>query len=377
MSIDLELNPSTAHIISFAAIRVDDQEPLVFRRGRIADALRELDRAARSVGYLLGHNFIHFDRVHLEAAGAGPEILKKPIIDTLWLNPLAFPRNPYHHLVKHYQDGRLQGGHVNDPELDARLVFEVLANQIGALSALNQSSPDSLLAFHWLTATRARDVGFDALFSTIRRCRRPGASEAKAAIHRLLEDQACHEQIRNILDAAEQSGWSLAYALAWISVAGSDSVMPPWVRHQFPETRSLVRQLRDTPCSDPSCMWCRVQSDPGSLLKQWFGFDNFRQEPADKDGRPLQEAIAAAVMAGENVLGILPTGTGKSVCYQLPALARFHKTGDLTVVISPLVALMADQLAGLQRQGISSCVAINGLLSLPERHHALDQVRLG
>ena len=82
-------------------------------------------------------------------------------------------------------------------------------------------------------------------------------------------------------------------------------------------------------------------------------------------------------IAGGDVLGILPTGTGKSVCYQLPALARFHKTGALTVVISPLVALMADQVDGLRRHGISSAVAINGLLSLPERHEALDRVRLG
>jgi ATP-dependent DNA helicase RecQ len=77
------------------------------------------------------------------------------------------------------------------------------------------------------------------------------------------------------------------------------------------------------------------------------------------------------------VLGILPTGTGKSICYQLPALAKFQRTGALTVVISPLVALMADQVAGLRRHGVSSCVAINGLLSLPERHDALDRVRLG
>ena len=46
------------------------------------------------------------------------------------------------------------------------------------------------------------------------------------------------------------------------------------------------------------------------------------------------------------MLGILPTGTGKSICYQIPALSRFDKTGALTVVISPLVALMADQVQG-------------------------------
>ena len=59
------------------------------------------------------------------------------------------------------------------------------------------------------------------------------------------------------------------------------------------------------------------------------------------------------------------------------AHAKYHRTGALTVVISPLVALMADQVAGLKRQGISSCVTVNGLLSLPERHDALDRVRLG
>ena len=53
-------------------------------------------------------------------------------------------------------------------------------------------------------------------------------------------------------------------------------------------------------------------------------------------------------MQGRDALGILPTGTGKSLCYQIPALSRYDKTGALTVVISPLVALMADQVAGLR-----------------------------
>ena len=82
-------------------------------------------------------------------------------------------------------------------------------------------------------------------------------------------------------------------------------------------------------------------------------------------------------MAREHVLSILPTGAGKSLCYQIPALSRYDKTGALTVVVSPLVALMADQVAGLEAKGIGSCVTINGLLSMPERADALDRVRLG
>jgi ATP-dependent DNA helicase RecQ len=112
-------------------------------------------------------------------------------------------------------------------------------------------------------------------------------------------------------------------------------------------------------------------------LKRWFGFEAFRPKPTGADGLPLQETIVSSAIAKSPILGILPTGTGKSVCYQIPALAQFTKTGALTVVISPLVALMADQVEGMRRQGITSCVTINGMLSMPERQEALNQVRLG
>ncbi len=160
----------------------------------------------------------------------------------------------------------------------------------------------------------------------------------------------------------------MAYALSWISVAGGESVMPPWVRAQFREAALIVRHLRNTPCGDAGCAWCAEVTDPARAVDRGFGFPAFRPEPADADGRPLQERIVAEALAGRSVLGILPTGTGKSVCYQIPALAAFDRIGALTVVISPLVALMADQVQGLARAGISSAVTVNGMPSLPERH---------
>ena len=158
---------------------------------------------------------------------------------------------------------------------------------------------------------------------------------------------------------------------------GGNSVMPPWVRHQFPEAGQLVRRLRDTSCTDAGCDWCRERHDARKELTRWFGFADFRQEPVDDAGRSIQQSIVEAAMAREHVLGILPTGSGKSLCYQLPALSSYDKTGALTVVISPLVALMADQVRGLDAQGIGCCVTINGMLSMPERTDALDRVRLG
>lgn len=76
-----------------------------------------------------------------------------------------------------------------------------------------------------------------------------------------------------------------------------------------------------------------------ALLKQYFGYASFR---------PLQEEIIRDALAGKDVLALLPTGGGKSLCFQLPALAR----DGLTVVVSPLIALMKDQVDALQASGV-------------------------
>ena len=267
-------------------------------------------------------------------------------------------------------------GRINDPELDARLALEVFAEQ---REALRKAEPGLLAAWHWLTTPEhdGVDSALDGFFSALRGAPRPVKAEAHVAIGGRLAGDACATHARVAVAEAANAGWALAYALAWLSVAGGDSVMPPWVRHQFPEAGKLVRRLRDTACADPACGWCRERHDARREMKRWFGFDDFRPEPAEADGRPMQQAIVDAAMAGTHVLGILPTGTGKSLCYQIPAISRYDKTGALTVVISPLVALMADQVAGLERHGIECCVTVNGMLSMPERSEALDRVRLG
>ena len=374
LSIDLEVGKEDGRIHAFGAVRGDTGQG--YSGGGSAAALAKLDELADGASVVLGHNLIAFDLPHLRAAKPDLQLLALPAVDTLRLSPLAFPRNPYHHLVKHYQDGGLKHGRVNDPELDSRLVLELFGDEREALRA---AEPDLLAAWHWLTTPQfgGPDRALDALFAELRSEERPGDAEALAAIGRLLDGAACATHGRQAMAAAANARWSFAYALAWLSVAGGNSVIPPWVRHQFPDTGRLVHWLRNTACADPACGWCRERHDAYKELKRWFGFDSFRPEPADGHGHPMQKAIAEAAMSGKHVLGILPTGTGKSLCYQIPALSRYDKTGALTVVISPLVALMADQVAGLESRGIGSCVTINGLLSMPERAGALDRVRLG
>ena len=375
LSLDLEVGVKDRRIHALAGVRADTGQSLTLSvaGGRLASALAKLDDLAEGADFVLGHNLIDFDLPQLQAVNPGLRLLRLPAVDTLRLNPLAFPRNPYHHLVKHYQDGQLKRGRINDPELDARLALEVFQDQQNAL----RSAPSGLLAaWHWLTAADDGE-GFNRVFEHLRNSPRPSDAEGRDAIYRALDGISCQAHAREATADAARHGWGVAYALAWLSVSGGNSVMPPWVRHQFPEAGKLVRRLRDTACADPGCGWCRERHDPRKELTRWFGFDDFRPEPADEAGGPLQQSIVEAVMAGEHVLGILPTGAGKSLCYQIPALSRYDKTGALTVVVSPLVALMADQVEGLEARGIGSCVTINGLLSMPERADALDRVRLG
>jgi len=99
---------------------------------------------------------------------------------------------------------------------------------------------------------------------------------------------------------------------------------------------------------------------PG-LLKQVFGYDSFR---------PLQQEIMSSALAGNDTVAILPTGAGKSLCYQLPALVR----EGLTLVVSPLIALMKDQVDQLQAAGVAATY-LNSTLDpaeLRERQADLD-----
>lgn len=98
-------------------------------------------------------------------------------------------------------------------------------------------------------------------------------------------------------------------------------------------------------------------------LQEHFGFTSFR---------PGQEEVVRSILGGKSTLAVMPTGRGKSLCFQLPALMH----GGLTIVVSPLIALMKDQVDELMRRGISAA-AINSAQSLSEQNEAFRKAERG
>ena len=107
----------------------------------------------------------------------------------------------------------------------------------------------------------------------------------------------------------------------------------------------------------------RLPHEPTTALRQYFGHDSFR---------PGQEEIVRAVLAGRDVLAVMPTGSGKSIGYQLPAVLL----PGITLVVSPLIALMKDQVDELNRKGVAAA-ALHSLLPASEREQAVAAASSG
>lgn len=356
------------------------EHTLACRRGANRAILAELARFAVNARLVLGHNLWRHDLAVLREHNAGLPLLSLPVVDTLVLSPICFPENPYHHLVKDY---KLVRESVNDPVADARQAERLFGDELRALEGMVQQRRDLARLLHYLLGTPGKDndtlaAGLGRVFEGLG-CERPSAGEAMELCRGLLEEYACRngEMPPGLFETTE-GRQAAAYALTWLRVAGSNSVLPPWVRMTYPQTRKLVRLWREVPCPASDCTYCRRVHHAPTQLKAFFGWDNFREKPVSPSGGSLQQEIVEAGLREESLLAILPTGGGKSLCYQLPALVRNYRRGVLTVVISPLQALMKDQVDGLMRRTHTPfAAALYGLLTPLERGDVLRRVRTG
>ena len=104
-----------------------------------------------------------------------------------------------------------------------------------------------------------------------------------------------------------------------------------------------------------------------SILSEVFGYESFRGPPRD---------IIEHVTSGHDALVLMPTGGGKSLCYQIPAIARQSAGLGITIVVSPLIALMHDQVGALHEAGVSAAF-LNSTLSMDEAQNVEQRLRRG
>lgn len=309
----------------------------------------------RGAEYLCGHNIVHHDVAYL--AEALPKGCK--LIDTLYLSPLLFPRKPYHKLVK---DEKLQTDELNNPLNDCKKALDLFYDEITAYFDLEEDDRQVL------GKLLGREKEFVAFFDYVGFVDdgRPVADVVREHFRGRICDHADLESL------AGKYPCELAYALALVRAADSRSITPPWVLHHFPMVEEVVRVLCHSVCQE-GCPYCADKLDVHRGLKRFFGYDEFRTY----DGECLQEMAVKSAVAGRSLLAIFPTGGGKSLTFQLPALMEGETVHGLTVVISPLQSLMKDQVDNLAERGITSAVTINGLLDPVSRADAVNRVADG
>jgi len=349
--IDTEIHPETGKILDLGAILDNGKE---FHKNSLPEFRKFIEKA----DFICGHNIIKHDKKHLESKGCKFE--NKIFIDTLFWSPLLFPKKPYHNLLK---DDKLFIGELNNPLSDAKKAKDLFNEELATFENLDKDLQD---IYYFLLHNKQE---FKGLFKYLEKDENIKISE-NSMIQKIMLQEICKNA--HIQELIKNYPIELAYCLALINTNDFDSITPPWILRNFPQTQIVMKKLRNIPCKD-MCEYCSQRLDVKKSLKKFFGFENFREYA----GEPLQEYATEAAVDGQSILVVFPTGGGKSVAFQLPAFMSGENERGLTVVISPLQSLMKDQVDNLEKEGTKRAVMINGMLDPIERAKSIERVSEG
>ena len=346
--IDTEVSEISGKVLDYGAVNEENAQLHTGSEGDFADFIKGYD-------FVCGHNIIVHDLNYIERPMENSGI--RYTLDTLFLSPLMFPNRPYHALVK---DDKLRADDLNNPLNDAIKAKELFYDEVNVFNALSENMQD---IFCSLLYYRREFYGFFVYVGHTPK------GDLPSIIAREFDGIICKSC--NISALINDSPVELAYCLALIAGGDRYSVIPHWVHVNFPAVENVMRLLRNTPCG--SCEYCKRELDVHKKLKSIFDYDDFRRY----NGEPLQENAVRAAAENRSLIAVFPTGGGKSITFQLPALMAGDVSRALTVVISPLQSLMKDQVDNLEKRGIADAVTINGLLSPIERAEAIERVESG
>lgn len=310
--------------------------------------------------FLCGHNIIQHDLKYLEKEIGSTGV---NVIDTLYLSPLLFPARPYHHLVK---DDKLQTEEMNNPLNDAVKARDLFHDEVAAFQRLDNQMQE---VFYQLLKEQREFQGFFKWIGY-----RSSRKEPQSLIPQKFANEICRDAdlAKMILKRPVELAYALSLIHSFISLKKTYSITPPWVLRNYPGVERILFQLRNRPCLQ-GCPYCRSALDIHLGLKKWFGFDSYRSY----GGEPLQEKAVQAAIDNKSIIAVFPTGGGKSITFQVPALMSGENMMGLTIVISPLQSLMKDQVDNLEKLGITAAVTINGLLDPIERAKSIERVADG
>lgn len=360
----LNLRNRTSFKLAFIDIEANSTGKKIQDFGALQDSGKELHTSSKSdftnfisgAEYLCGHNIIHHDLVVLKDNA----LSRKKKIDTLYLSPLLFPKRPYHNLLK---DDKLQSEELNNPLNDCKKARVLFDDELSAFDNL----PSELQLIYYNLLYPCEE--FQDFFNY--KGFKPTKGNVSTLISAFFNGKICENA--NLSYFIQKQPKELAYALALINTDDNKSVTPPWLLHNFPSIEYVIRKLCSTPCHDPNCHFCNDKLNIHKGLEDIFGYSEFRSF----DGEPMQERAVQSAIDGESLLTVFPTGGGKSLTFQLPAIMAGRAVHGLTVVLSPLQSLMKDQVDNLLEKGITEAVTINGLLDPIARADAFERVANG
>jgi ATP-dependent DNA helicase RecQ len=349
--IDIEVDINTKKVLDFGAINSKGQEFHQASFSKFAKFIKKSD-------FFCGHNIISHDIKYINKSAGKKLIKNSKAIDTLYLSVLLYPQQPYHKLVK---NDKLQPSDSNNPLNDSKNAKKIFYDELSTFNDLPLKEKE---IFYYLL----RDLdGFKAFFDYLGF--KPKFSDVKQLILDVYDSKFC---LNADLDTyIKNYPRELAYTLALIKTE-PNSLFPEWLLNTFPKVEDIMMLMRGNPCEE-KCSYCKTSLDPKIGLSRYFGYQDFRKF----DGENLQEMAVSAALKNKSFITVLPTGGGKSLTYQLPALMRGESTRSLTIVISPLQSLMKDQVDNLDEKQITSSATINGLLDPIERQKVISNVKNG
>lgn len=348
--IDTEIGIEDKKIYDIGALRFDKA---IFH----SSSLQDFYKFIIGTEFICGHNIIQHDLKFLSKIITDESIYKP--IDTLYLSPLLFPKRPYHSLLK---NDKILTDELNNPVNDCKKAAMLFYDEVNAFLALPQSIQQ---IFCHLLFNKKEFTNFFKFVNC-----RPFNLNLVELIKKEFKNKICGNI--NLFPLIEQYPIELAYTLSLINSNDIYSITPPWLSRNFPKIENVIKYLRNNPCKE-KCSYCQKLLNVNIKLKEFFGYEQFRTY----DGEPLQEKAARAAVDGKSLLSVFPTGGGKSITFQIPALIAGQTIRGLTVVISPLQSLMKDQVDNLNNIGITDAVTINGLLNPIERANAIERVANG